>query len=85
MKSKRAFPRSYDVPDDVDEAELDTGLEALGEGWNSNSMAIGEDETIGENKLPSFLQEEVPQFMEEGEGKEQEQMVAAGYVMRISR
>lgn len=37
-----------------------------------------EDESAGENKLPMFLQEEVPQFVEEGKGKEQEQKVAAG-------
>ena len=36
-----------------------------------------EDETVGD-KLPAFLQEEVPQFLEEGKGKEQEQKVAAG-------
>ena len=73
---QESISRSYDVPDDVDEAELDAELEALGEemelsgGW--------EAEASGADALPAFLQEEVPSFLEEGKGKEQEQKVAAG-------
>jgi len=57
-----SMARSYDVPDDIDEAELDAELEALGEevelggGW----------EASGENEIPSFLSEEVPAFVEPG-------------------
>ena len=73
---QESISRSYDVPDDVDEAELDAELEALGEemefsrGWEAEA---GESDS-----LPSFLQEEVPSFLEEGKGKEQGQQVAAG-------
>ena len=57
-----SMARSYDVPDDIDEAELDAELEALGEevelggGW----------EGAGESEIPSFLNEEVPSFVDTG-------------------
>lgn len=57
-----SMARSYDVPDDIDEAELDAELEALGEevelggGW----------EGAGESEIPSFLNEEVPSFVDAG-------------------
>lgn len=46
--------RAYDVPEDVDEAELDAELEALGEDMMFEQQA----ESAG--GLPSFLQDEVP-------------------------
>ncbi|KAF8475807.1 Snf7 family [Kalaharituber pfeilii] len=71
---QESISRSYDVPEDVDEAELDAELEALGEemelngGWEAESSA---------DQLPAFLQEEVPSFLGEEKGKE-EQKLAAG-------
>ncbi|KKY23473.1 putative snf7 family protein [Phaeomoniella chlamydospora] len=55
-----SISRAYEVPDDVDEAELDAELEALGE-----ETAWEQENGIGE---PGFLQEEVsgvPQFVDE--------------------
>ncbi|EIC09465.1 hypothetical protein OR221_0459, partial [Microbacterium laevaniformans OR221] len=49
--------RSYDVPEDVDEAELDAELEALGEEM--------EMEGYGQESTPSFMVDEVPQFIDE--------------------
>lgn len=50
--------RAYDIPDDVDEAELDAELEAMGE-----DMAF-EQEAAG--AVPSYLQEEgLPSFVDE--------------------
>ncbi|KAF3930833.1 hypothetical protein ABW19_dt0201451 [Dactylella cylindrospora] len=55
--------RSYDLPEDVDEAELDAELEALsaevelGGGWEGNMEG---------DAVPSFLQEEVPTFIDGG-------------------
>jgi charged multivesicular body protein 5 len=46
-----SISRAYDVPEDVDEAELDAELEALGEDM---MMEQGGSESLG------FLQEEVP-------------------------
>jgi len=51
--------RAYDVPDDVDEAELDAELEALGEDMMFDQQA----ESAG--GVPSFLQDEVPTFIDE--------------------
>ena len=51
--------RAYDVPDDVNEAELDAELEALGEEMAFEQQA----ESVG--GMPSFLQDEVPQFVDE--------------------
>lgn len=55
-----SMSRTWDVPEDVDEADLDAELEALGE----ESMF---DTGIGEDAMPSFLQDEVapPQFIDE--------------------
>lgn len=57
---QESISRAYDVPEEVDEADLDAELEALGE----ESMF---DTGIGEDALPSFLQDEVapPQFIDE--------------------
>ncbi|KAL1973340.1 hypothetical protein VTN31DRAFT_5975 [Thermomyces dupontii] len=55
-----SISRAYDVPEDVDEAELDAELEALGQ----ESLL---DAQIGEDATPSFLQDEVapPSFIDE--------------------
>ncbi|KAK6357380.1 hypothetical protein TWF718_001693 [Orbilia javanica] len=56
-----SLARAYDVPDDIDESELDAELEALGAeaelGWSESNM---------ESEVPSFLQEEVPTFIDGG-------------------
>ncbi|KAL1892631.1 Vacuolar protein-sorting-associated protein 60 [Sporothrix stenoceras] len=51
--------RSYDIPEDVDEAELDAELEALG------ADVELEAELGGAVGLPSFMQDEVPEFIDE--------------------
>ncbi|KAJ6259787.1 hypothetical protein Dda_5428 [Drechslerella dactyloides] len=55
-----SLARAYEVPDDVDEAELDAELEALGA---EVEMGWGESNMEGE-ALPSFMQEEVPTFID---------------------
>ncbi|KAJ9264282.1 hypothetical protein DTO195F2_2442 [Paecilomyces variotii] len=57
---QESISRSYDVPEDVDEAELDAELEALGE---ENMF----ETSLGEDAVPSFLQDEVapPTFIDE--------------------
>ncbi|KAJ9295720.1 hypothetical protein DTO271G3_5743 [Paecilomyces variotii] len=71
---QESISRSYDIPEDVDEAELDAELEALGE---ENMF----ETSLGEDAVPSFLQDEVapPTFIDEPpeEGKVKE---AAGGV-----
>lgn len=52
--------RSYEVPEDVDEAELDAELEALGEEV--------EFEGVGAGATPSFLVDEVPEFIDDAPG-----------------
>ena len=54
-----SLSRAYDVPDDVDEAELDAELEALGD-----DMLYEQQSGVGES-MPGFLQDEVPQFVDE--------------------
>ncbi|KAK4101207.1 hypothetical protein N658DRAFT_496508 [Parathielavia hyrcaniae] len=59
---QESLARSYDIPEDVDEAELDAELEALGEEVElEREMAGGGTE----GALPSFLQDEVPDFIDE--------------------
>ena len=57
---QESMARSYDVPEDVDEAELDAELEALGEDVEFES---GLGQTTGE--MPGFMQSEVPTFVDE--------------------
>ena len=52
-----SISRSYEVPEDVDEAELDAELEALGDEMEMEGM-------YGES-VPSFMTDEVPQFIDE--------------------
>lgn len=64
---QESISRSYDIPEDVDEAELDAELEALGEEV--------ELEGFGVESTPSFMVDEVPQFIDEPpqtEGKAKE-------------
>ena len=49
-----SISRAYDVPEDVDEAELDAELEALGE-----DMMFEQQSGLGQGE-PSFLRDEVP-------------------------
>lgn len=57
---QESISRSYDVPEEVDETELDAELDALGE----DSMF---ESSVGESAVPSFMQDEVspPQFIDE--------------------
>lgn len=60
-----SISRSYDVPEDVDEAELDAELEALGE-----EMEMGGWEAEGAgDQVPEFLRDDnegrVPEFLKE--------------------
>ena len=48
-----SISRAYDVPEDVDEAELDAELEAMGEDMMFEQEA-------GISNTPAFLQDEVP-------------------------
>ncbi|ERS97637.1 hypothetical protein HMPREF1624_05808 [Sporothrix schenckii ATCC 58251] len=60
---------SWDVPEDVDEDELDAELEALGQDVEL------EAEMGAATGVPSFMQDEVPEFIDEApetEGKVQE-------------
>jgi len=56
---QESLARSYDVPEDVDEGELDAELEALGQEVDFEAeMGAG-------TAVPSFMQEEVPNFIDE--------------------
>ncbi|KAK2736607.1 hypothetical protein FQN57_000724 [Myotisia sp. PD_48] len=57
---QESISRAYDVPEDIDEADLDAELEALGE----DAMF---ENAVGEDAMPSFMQDEVnvPQFVDE--------------------
>jgi charged multivesicular body protein 5 len=57
---QESLGRAYDVPEDVDEAELDAELEALGEEMEFES-SLG----AGDGELPSFMRDEVPAFVDE--------------------
>ncbi|GMG54200.1 unnamed protein product [Ambrosiozyma monospora] len=70
-----ALGRSYDVPDDISESELDAELEALGE-----EMEL-EDE-LGADTLPSYLtdtgvDDKMPTFIDEAKEEEKKETVAA--------
>ena len=56
---QESISRSYDVPEDVDEADLDAELEALGD--------EAEFEGMGESEQPGYLMDEVkvPDFVDE--------------------
>lgn len=54
---QETMSRNYNVPDDVSESELDAELEALGE---ELEFEANEGESV-----PSYLEEQVPQFVDE--------------------
>lgn len=58
---QESISRSYDLPEDVDEAELDAELEALGEDVELNGE-MGEMDS-----MPAFMQDQAgpPQFIDE--------------------
>ncbi|ODV87564.1 hypothetical protein CANARDRAFT_194237, partial [[Candida] arabinofermentans NRRL YB-2248] len=61
-----SLSRSYDVPDDISESELDAELEALGDELDLNDELTGDslpsymlDSSVGDtDKLPNFIDEE---------------------------
>ena len=55
---QESLGRAYDIPEEVDEAELDVELEALGE-------EVDFEGNFGESELPSFMRDEVPTFVDE--------------------
>jgi charged multivesicular body protein 5 len=57
---QESISRAYEVPEEIDEADLDAELEALGE----EAMF---DSGLAEDAMPSFMQDEVgpPQFVDE--------------------
>ena len=61
---QESMSRSYDVPEDVDEAELDAG--ARGAGWGRPPPRAGGCAMAqGSGEVPGFLQDEVPSFVDE--------------------
>jgi charged multivesicular body protein 5 len=54
---QESLARSYDVPEDVDEAELDAELEALG-------MEVEMEREMEFGNVPSFMQDELPEFVD---------------------
>lgn len=54
---QESISRSYDIPDDVDEAELDAELEALEDQVNF--------EDFGVQNTPGFMLDQVPEFVDE--------------------
>lgn len=73
-----ALGRSYDVPDDISEDELDAELDALGQEEEANQQDVGE-------ALPSYLtdtnlgeMEEPPNFVDDDKEKDKDkkEMVA---------
>lgn len=68
---QESISRSYDIPEEVDEAELDAELEALG-----NDVEL---ESYGQTEIPGFMMDEVPQFIDEPpEAGQKAKEVAAG-------
>ncbi len=69
---QESLARSYDIPEDVDESELDAELEALGQ-----EVEL-EAELGGATGLPSYMQDEVPEFIDEPPTSEGKIKEAAG-------
>ncbi|KAF4977209.1 hypothetical protein FZEAL_6237 [Fusarium zealandicum] len=68
---QESLARSYDIPDEVDETELDAELEALG-------MEVELDHEMG-GAVPGFLQDEVvPDFVDEPPQTEDKMKQVAG-------
>ena len=66
-----SISRAYDVPEDVDEAELDAELEAMGEDM------MFEDQQ-GVSNQPGFLLDEVPNFIDQPPEQNKVQEAAGG-------
>ncbi|EFX06221.1 snf7 family protein [Grosmannia clavigera kw1407] len=72
---QESLSRSYDIPEDVDEAELDAELEALGQDAElDGALGLGP----GAVGVPSFMQDEVPDFIDEPPQTEGKVKEAAG-------
>lgn len=56
---QESLSRAYDVPDDVDEEELDAELEMLGA-----EMEMEAQQSVGAGELPDFMRDEVPEFVD---------------------
>ncbi|KAK4243995.1 Snf7 family [Corynascus novoguineensis] len=72
---QESLARSYDIPEDVDEAELDAELEALGQEVELEREMAGAGM---EGSLPSFMQDEVPEFIDEAPAQAGKVSEAAG-------
>ena len=60
---QESLGRAYDVPEEVDEAELDAELEALGDEVQMDPLGAG---GLGAGaEMPGFLRDEVPSFVDE--------------------
>lgn len=71
---QESLARAYDVPEDVDEAELDAELEALGQ-----EVELEREMAGMEGPLPSFMQDEVPpDFIDEAPAQAGKLKEAAG-------
>ncbi|KAK6208335.1 Vacuolar protein-sorting-associated protein 60 [Pestalotiopsis sp. IQ-011] len=57
---QESLSRAYDLPDDVDEDELDAELEMLGA-----EMEMEAQQGVGAGEVPDFLKDEVPDFVDE--------------------
>ncbi|KAF2995924.1 hypothetical protein E8E14_003477 [Neopestalotiopsis sp. 37M] len=57
---QESLSRAYDLPDDVDEEELDAELEMLGA-----EMEYEAQNSVGAGEVPDFLKDEVPDFVDE--------------------
>ncbi|KAM0481945.1 hypothetical protein ACHAPX_003279 [Trichoderma viride] len=69
---QESLSRGYDIPDEVDEAELDAELEALG-------MEAELEQEYGSGAVPGFLTDEVvPEFVDEPPQTEEKVKQAAG-------
>jgi charged multivesicular body protein 5 len=71
---QESLARSYDIPEDVDEAELDAELEALGQEVELEREMGG----LEGQALPSFMQDEVPEFIDEAPATTGQVKEAAG-------
>ncbi|KAI9675491.1 MAG: hypothetical protein M1829_003295 [Trizodia sp. TS-e1964] len=58
---QESISRSYDIPEDVDEAELDAELEALGDEVQFEAQSAWAEQ----EGTPSFMMDEVPTFINE--------------------
>ena len=67
---QEAMGRAYDVPEEVDEADLDAELEALGAEAEMEGTGLGLGMGNGNQELGFLMDEVPPQFVDEPPGKE---------------